>query len=314
MFAVGYDISTNPDPWRFQLHLEIWVLMAALIIGFVYAVRVIGPQVAPAGQVVTRRQVLTFSLMIALMWLSTDWPMHDIAEEYLYSVHMIQHMSLSMFVPPLALLATPEWLFRIIIGDGRVRRAARFLTRPAAAALVYNLVVLTTHIPQLVNLSASNGPVHYLLHVLLVVSAFVMWIPICGPAREWRVSDGAKMIYLFSMSLVPTIPAGWLTFAEGPVYRHYDTPVRVGGISVLSDQQAAGGIMKLGGSVFMWIVIIFIFSRRMMRGFYAQQTYRRDSRMPDAEVTGTDEPLTFGEVEEAFRRTKPAPENPHTPA
>jgi putative membrane protein len=141
-----------------------------------------------------------------------------------------------------------------------------------------------------------------------------MWIPICGPAREWRVSDGAKMIYLFSMSLVPTIPAGWLTFAEGTVYRHYDTPVRVWGVSVLSDQQAAGGIMKLGGSVFMWIVIIYIFSRRMMRGFYAQQTYSRDARIPDAEVTGTDEPLTFGEVEEAFRRTKPAPENPHTPA
>ena len=40
MLAVGYDISTNTDPWRFQLHLEIWVLMVALIIGFVYAVRV----------------------------------------------------------------------------------------------------------------------------------------------------------------------------------------------------------------------------------------------------------------------------------
>ena len=310
MLAAGYDISTNTDPWRFQLHLEIWVLMLALIAGYVYAVRVIGPKVAPVGHVVTARQVRTFTLMIVLMWLSTDWPMHDIAEEYLYSVHMVQHMSLSMFVPPLALLATPEWLFRIIIGDGRVHRAARFLTRPAAAALLYNLVVLTTHIPQLVNLSASNGPVHYLLHVLLVVSAFIMWIPICGPAREWRVSDGAKMIYLFSMSLVPTIPAGWLTFAEGPVYRHYDTPVRVGGISVLSDQQAAGGIMKLGGSVFMWIVIIFIFSRRLMRGFYAQQTYDRSRQVPDSEVVGNDATLTYGDVEEAFRRTKPATEDP----
>jgi len=314
MTADGYDISLNTEPWRFQLHLEIWLLIAALVIGYVYAVRVIGPKVAPEGRVVTRRQVCTFAFMITLLWLSSDWPMHDIAEEYLYSVHMIQHMSLTMFVPPLALLATPEWLFRIILGEGRVKRAARFLVRPAAAALVYNLMVMGSHVPQVVNLSATNGPVHYLVHVLLVTSAFVLWIPVCGPAREWRVSDGAKMIYLFAMSLVPTIPAGWLTFAEGPVYKHYDTPVRVWGVSVISDQQAAGGIMKLGGSVFMWGVIIFIFFKRFMAGFYNQQSYNRSNRMPDAEVTGTDEPLTFSEVEAAFNRTRPAPENPHTTA
>ncbi|MEY4366378.1 MAG: hypothetical protein RLZZ305_1722 [Actinomycetota bacterium] len=314
MTADGYDISLNTDPWRFQLHLEIWLLVVALVVGYVYAVRVIGPKVAPEGHVVTRRQVVTFSLMIVLLWLSTDWPMHDIAEEYLYSVHMVQHMSLTMFVPPLALLATPEWLFRLILGDGRVRRAARFLVRPAAAALVYNLMVMVSHIPQVVNLSASNGPVHYLVHVLLVTSAFILWIPVCGPATDWRVSDGAKMIYLFAMSFVPTIPAGWLTFAEGPVYRHYDTPVRVWGVSVISDQQAAGGIMKLGGSVFMWAVIIYIFFRRFMGGFYREQSYRQDTVMPDAAVTGSDQPLTFDEVQKAFDRTPPAPENPHTTA
>ena len=37
MLAAGYDISTNTDPWRFQLHLEIWVLIVALIVGYVYA-------------------------------------------------------------------------------------------------------------------------------------------------------------------------------------------------------------------------------------------------------------------------------------
>lgn len=314
MLAVGYDISTNTDPWRFQLHLEIWVLMVALIIGFVYAVRVIGPQVAPAGQVVTRRQVVTFSLMIALMWLSTDWPMHDIAEEYLYSVHMVQHMSLTMFIPPLALMATPEWLFRLIIGEGRVRRVVAFASKPVVAAVVYNVGVMVSHVPGVVNVSASNSPVHYLVHVLLVTTAFMMWTPLVSPAREWRVSDGTKMVYLFSMSFVPTIPAGWLTFAENPVYRHYNTPVRVWGVNVMSDQQAAGAIMKLGGSVFMWIIIIFIFFKRFMRGFYGQQSYDRSRQIPDAEVVGTDSRLTFEEVEEAFRRSKPATEDPHTPA
>ena len=51
---------------------------------------------------------------MALLWAATDWPIHDIGEEYLYSVHMLQHMMLSYFLPPLALLATPEWLLRVL--------------------------------------------------------------------------------------------------------------------------------------------------------------------------------------------------------
>lgn len=308
MIAAGYDISTNPDPWRFQLHPEIWLLVAALVAGYVYAVRVIGPKVIPHGPVVTRRQVVTFSFMITLLWVSTDWPMHDIAEEYLYAVHMVQHMSLTMFVPPLALLATPEWLFRLVIGEGRAQRVVRRACRPVVAGVVYNAGVIVSHIPGVVNVSATNSPVHYLVHVLLMTTAFMMWSPILSPAREWRMSDGGKMIYLFSMSFVPTIPAGWLTFAESPVYKHYDTPVRVWGLNVMSDQQAAGGIMKLGGSVFMWAVIVFIFSKRLMKGFYGQQSYERAT----GGTAGAEETLTYDQVEEAFRRTSPAPENPQT--
>jgi hypothetical protein len=80
-------------------------------------------------------------------------------------------------------------------------------------------------------------------------------------------------------------------------------------MSVLSDQQLAGGIMKLGGSQFMWAIIIFIFSRRFMRGFYKQQTYKRDSAIPDSEIVGTDAPLMYSDVEEAFQRVKPPVES-----
>ena len=50
---------------------------------------------------------------MVLLWAASDWPIHDIGEEYLYSAHMLQHMMLSYFLPPLALLATPEWLLRV---------------------------------------------------------------------------------------------------------------------------------------------------------------------------------------------------------
>ena len=273
MLISGIEPTLNTDPWRYQQHLEIWVLIIGLIVAFVYAIRVLGPKVVPNGEVISRKQIRIFSLMIFLLLISTDWPLHDIAEEYLYSMHMLQHTILTYIIPPLALLATPEWLFRLLVGKGRTYRVIRFLTRPVIAAVTYNAVLLITHIPALVNRSAAGGPLHYSLHVLLVFSALMLWTPICGPAKEWRMSYGAMMVYLFSTSLVPSIPAGWLTFAEGSVYNHYDTPVRVWGMSVLSDQQLAGGIMKLGGAVFLWALIITIFFTRFMKGFFGEQSY-----------------------------------------
>ena len=273
MLIASIEPTLNADPWRYQQHLEIWVLIIGLLIAFVYAIRVVGPKVVPNGEVISRKQIRVFSLMIVLLLISTDWPMHDIAEEYLYSMHMLQYTILTYIIPPLALLAIPEWLFRLLVGQGRSYRVIRFLTRPVIAAVTYNAVLLVTHIPALVNRSAAGGPLHYSLHVLLVFSALMLWTPVCGPAKEWRMSYGAMMTYLFCTSLVPSIPAGWLTFAEGSVYNHYDTPIRVWGMSVLSDQQLAGGIMKLGGAVFLWALIITIFFTRFMKGFFAEQSY-----------------------------------------
>ena len=138
MFFAGIEPTTNPNPWRFQFHPEVWLLIIGLIAAFVYTVRVLGPKVAPEGKIISRRQITTFTVMILLLWLASDWPMHDLAEEYLYSVHMVQHMVISYIVPPLALLATPEWLFRLLIGQGRTYKVVRFLTRPVVGVLVYN--------------------------------------------------------------------------------------------------------------------------------------------------------------------------------
>lgn len=290
--------AANPllDPWRFQAHPELWLLVGFLIGAYVYSVRVIGPQAVPSGPVVTRRNITAFIAAMAVLWIASDWPMHDLAEEYLYSMHMLQHMALSYFVPPLALLALPEWMFRALIGEGRAYRVVRWFSKPVIAGVLFNVVVMVTHIPGLVNRSASSSPLHYSLHVLVVTSALLMWIPICGPAAEFRIGYGGKMIYLFLMSIVPTVPAGWLTFAEGTVYKHYDTPIRVWGMSVATDQQVAGAIMKIGGSIFLWSIVIFMFFKRFAGNFNAEQNYVRDTT------------LTFEEVERVFENTPPAPE------
>ena len=291
--------AANPllDPWRFQAHPEIWLLIVFLIVAYTYAVRVIGPQAGvPKDQILSRKNLMAFIGGIGLVWFSTDWPMHDISEEYLYSVHMFQHMVLAYFVPPLVLLAIPEWLFRAVIGEGKAYRFVRFLSKPIIAGLLFNVVVMITHIPGLVNRSAESSPLHYAMHILVVTTALCMWSPICSPAKEFHIGYAGKTIYLFLMSVVPTVPAAWLTFAEDSVYKHYDIPIRVWGLSVETDQQLAGAVMKTGGSIFLWAIVIFIFFKRLAKGFYKDQSY-----IPEA-----DPPLTFSEVEEAFAQS-PAP-------
>ena len=293
--------AANPllDPWRFQAHPEIWLLIVFLIGAYTYAVKVIGPQAGVAkDQTLSRKNLIAFIGAIGLLWFSTDWPMHDISEEYLYSVHMFQHMVLAYFVPPLVLLAIPEWLFRAVIGEGKAYRFVKRLSTPIVAGLLFNVVVMITHIPGLVNRSAESSPLHYAMHILVVSTALCMWSPICSPAKEFHIGYAGKTIYLFLMSVVPTVPAAWLTFAEDSVYKHYDIPIRVWGLSTETDQQLAGAVMKTGGSIFLWTIVIFIFFKRLAKGFYKEQSY-----LPEEEA-----PLTFSEVEKAFSQSKPPQE------
>ena len=288
------------DPWRYQLHLEVWLLIAFLVGSYIYVVRVLGPRAVPAGEpIITRRQLVCFITGILIMFLSTDWPMHDIAEEYLYSVHMFQHMSLTYFMPPLVVLATPEWFVRVLVGNGRAYRALRFFTFPVRAGLLFNLGVVVSHIPGVVNASVSNGPLHYFVHVLLVLTSILMWMPVCGPLKEMQMAPMPKMIYLFLNSVVATIPAGWLTFAEGVVYKHYNIPTRVWGVSVSNDQQIAGAIMKLGGSIFLWTIIVAMFFRHFVKTF-------RDENKNDYDKV--ESILTTADVARAFEATPPAEE------
>jgi hypothetical protein len=155
---------------------------------------------------VTRRQIGAFAGAMLLLWAASDWPMHDISEEYLYSAHMLQHMVLAFFVPPLALLATPAWLMRAIVGRGRGYAVYSWLTKPIVAGVLFNTVVMVTHIPGVVNNSAQSSPLHYSVHLLVVTSALLMWTPVCGPLRELQLGAGGKMVYLFLQSVVPTVP------------------------------------------------------------------------------------------------------------
>ena len=93
--------SASTDIWRYQFHPEVWVIVLGSVLLAYYATKVVGPNAVKGDEpVITRKHKYAFVAAIAFLWFASDWPMHDISEEYLYSAHMLQHLIISLVVPP----------------------------------------------------------------------------------------------------------------------------------------------------------------------------------------------------------------------
>jgi putative membrane protein len=210
-----------------------------------------------------------------------------VAEGYLYSVHMVQHLLFTLVVALLLLAGTPGWLARRVLGRGPLLRVVKSLSRPVPNLAQFNLVLVLSHWPLVVEATVRHHPLHFVAHAVLLVSAVVMWMPVASPLREVpRVKPPTQMLYLFLQTIVPTVPASFLTFGSTPLYRIYATFPRLWGVSALSDQQIAGLIMKIGGGLFLWSAIAVIFFR-----WYA----REEREGPEPEV------LLWDDVERELR-------------
>jgi putative membrane protein len=248
------------SPWTFHAHPDVWLLIVTLVVGYALALRVLAPSHAPAGRpAVSRRELVLYGAGVAVLWLGADWPIHDLSEGYLFSVHMIQHMLFSLVAPPLLLMGTPRWLLRALLSPPRVMRVVKILTRPMVALIVFNAYVAVSHWPDLVDLALRVEAVHLLMHTVLVATSFMMWWPVVGRLPELpQLSPPAKMLYLFLQSVLPTVPASFLTFAERPIYRFYES-VPHPWIDALTDSRISGLIMKLGGGALLWGIIAVLF-------------------------------------------------------
>lgn len=249
-------------------HPSVWFLMIALVGGYIWAVGRLGPRHAPAGEeFATTKQKALFFLGVAILYLGSEWPIHDVSENFLFSVHMFQHMLFSLVAPALILLGMPRWLLRLMLPP-RLMKVFRVLTKPLITFAFFNLVFVVTHVPGLVNLSVRSEPAHFVLHAILVASSALMWWPVVNPLPETaRLSPPGKMLYLFGQSILPTVPASFLTFASVPLYSSYASFPRLWGVSAVDDQMVAGLLMKIGGGLLLWTVIAVIFFR-----WYAAET------------------------------------------
>lgn len=255
------DATVGLEAFPWHPHPEVLGIAVALVVGYWYAIARLGPRHAPADEpVVTRRQAVWFAAGVAAYLLVEATPIHDIGAGSLYSVHMVEHLVLTLVFPPAILHGTPAWLMRLIVRP--ILPVLRVVARPVVALLLFNAVIAVSHVPGVVSATITSELAHLSLHLALVGTAFVMWWPVIGPIPEIpKLAPFMAMGYLFLQSLVPTVPASFLTFADGAVYRVYETLPRLWGIDVVTDQTISGLIMKVGGGIVLWVAIAFVFFR-----------------------------------------------------
>ncbi len=307
------------DFWRWVPHPEVWVLVGGLVGLYVYAARVIGPKAVPAGTpAITSRQKACFVAGILLLWVSTDWPVHDIGEKYLYLVHMSSTWCSRWWRSRYCCSPPPSGSPGFVLGRGRVDRWIHQLARPVPALVLFNGLALLTHWQVIVNTSSENGLFHYGMHTAIVTTALLLWIPVCGPLPELRISLPAQMLYLFVTSIVPTVPGAWLTFAEGAVYGCTTSRSDSAASPSPRTSRSAGLIMKLVGGTYLWVLIALIFFRwanrhdeadlrggpHRARGAHVGGVRAEFDQHPAAE--GTNRLGVFGEELEPTRAVGPA--------
>ena len=243
-------------------HLDVWLVLGSVVAAYLLAVRAHDRTATAAEGATPRRKVRLFLVGMGVLWLGADWPIHDLAERYLFSMHMLQHTLFTLVAAPILIAGMPAWMLRRLLRPPAVRATWAFLTRPVVALVFFNGVLFFTHWPVVVEAAVTSELTHFALHVLLVGSAVVMWWPVVSSLPEMPALPApGQMLYLFLQSLAPTIPASFLTFGTHPLYPIYATFPRIWGMGVLTDQLVAGLIMKLAGGMILWVVIAVVFFR-----------------------------------------------------
>jgi putative copper resistance protein D len=211
----------------------------------------------PGNPVPRRRSVAFLSGLAAIaIALMSGIDAYDTA---LFSVHMVQHILLTLVAAPLLALGAPiTLLLRAATPDVRRRlilpvlhsRVLRVLSFPVIAWLLFAGVMWGSHFSPLFDASLENPLVHDLEHGLFLGAALLFWWPAVGlDPSPWRMPHPVRAMYVFLQMPQNTFLAVAILSSTVVLYPHYATLARAWGPTPLEDQRVAGSLMWLFGDV-----------------------------------------------------------------
>jgi len=176
----------------------------------------------------------------------------------LLSVHMVQHLVLTLVAAPLLVAGSPLLLaLRALAPDPRRAlaralrsRPARVLTHPAVTCALLPGAMIASHLTGVYELTLRDPLAHALEHLVFLTAAILFWLPLLGrePLHR-RPAFLGRMLYLLVAMPAMALPGVVLTIDQAPRYAAYLAPARALRVDPLRDQQLAGTLMWVPGSV-----------------------------------------------------------------
>ncbi|MBV8194528.1 MAG: cytochrome c oxidase assembly protein [Candidatus Dormibacteraeota bacterium] len=206
-----------------------------------------------------RKHTLYFLAGLLTLWVALESPIDTISDQYLDSVHMLQHVLLGFVAPPLLLLGlSPDMAARLAAAP-----FVRAVTEPIPAQVIAGSVMVVWHVPPLYDATLRSESLHIFEHLTFIAAGAVLFWPVLRDTSQWarwRMSPGAKLLYL----LVATIPqdgvALALLFSRDPFYAFYtQVPRLVPGLTPVIDQTLAGAVLMVLGKATMAVCGLAIF-------------------------------------------------------
>ena len=243
----------NLSWWRWSVHPSTAIGIAALAALYVWAAHRL------QRQPTTTQKIFFFSGLF-VMFASLNGPIHDLSDDYLFSAHMIQHLLLTLAMPPLLLAGTPGWMLRPLLARKTIRPSASFFTRAPIAFATFNVVIAAWHLPVLYNLAMANHNIHIVEHLMFMVAAVLMWWPLLSQLPELpRLAYPGQMLYSFLMSIPMSIVAVYIAMSDHVLYPAYAAAPRVLSLSPLEDQLLGALIMWIPGGLIFYIIMSVVF-------------------------------------------------------
>jgi len=252
-----------PFAWTFgSLHPE--VVASVCVAGAAYLGAWL-PRVR-RGEPLPLGPLLSFFTGLAALTIVLNGPLHDLSDRYLASAHMVQHLVLTLAVPPLVLAGTPGWMADRVVGwllAGRLTRpVAGMLLRPLPQFAVWTVALVFWHLPGPYQAALVQHRWHVVEHLTLLGAAFLGWWPILSPStRAPALPYAAQLLYLFVFGMPMTVVGAMVTGAEDVLYPFYATVPRALALSPLADQRLGGVLMWVPAGVIPVVVFTLVFFR-----------------------------------------------------
>ena len=195
-------------------------------------------------------------------------PLDTIAEEYLQSAHMLQHVLIADVGVALTLLAVrgpmtvfflPRDLLVPLARNRPLRRTLTWLVRPGVAIPLWLIVLVAWHIPWLYEGALRHPVVHRFEHLSFVIVGALIWTLIIDPSRHQRLSIGERIGVAAVVFWASQILSYVMVFSFEPFYGLYaNQPERLFGLSALTDQKLAGVVMMVEQTLTIGIAVVVL--------------------------------------------------------